>query len=100
MTEKIEQLMAEVRSLTAASREEAEALRVKYLGKKGLLNELMADFRQVPAESKKAIGIRLNELKALAQERIAALRDSASCEQEQEGIDRPRRPGPRPGRVF
>ncbi len=96
ITEKIERLMEEVRSLTAASREEAEALRVKYLGKKGLLNELMADFRQVPAESKKAIGIRLNELKTLAQERIAALKDSASCEEETEDIDLTRTPYPVP----
>ena len=31
----------------------------------------MADFRNVPAEQKKEVGMKLNELKNLAQERIA-----------------------------
>ena len=30
--------------------EELEALRIKYLSKKGVINALMADFRNVPAE--------------------------------------------------
>ncbi len=78
MTERIEKLIDEVRKLTASTPEEVEALRIKYLGKKGTLNELMADFRQVPAELKKEVGMRLNELKTLTQERIASLKESVS----------------------
>ncbi len=75
--DKIEQLKAEVSKLSATTAEEAEALRIKYLGKKGALNELMADFRQVAAEEKKTVGMKINELKTLAQERINQLRQSA-----------------------
>ena len=76
MIEKINQLLAEIETLQAANAEELEALRIKYLSKKGIINELMADFRNVPAEQKKEVGMRLNELKSKAQARIAALKDA------------------------
>ena len=62
--------------MTAANAEELEALRIKYLSKKGAINALMADFRNVPAEQKKEVGMKLNELKNLAQERINALKET------------------------
>ena len=53
MLAKIEQLLQEIEGLQAANAEELEALRIKYLSKKGAINELLADFRNVPAEQKK-----------------------------------------------
>ena len=53
MLAKIEQLLQEVENLTASNADELEALRIKYLSKKGIINALMADFRNVPAEQKK-----------------------------------------------
>lgn len=76
MISKIEALMAEVETLTANSAEELEALRIKYLSKKGAINDLMADFRNVPAEQKKEVGMRLNALKTRATERIAELKEA------------------------
>ena len=76
MLAKIEQLLQEVKGLTAQNPEELEALRIKYLSKKGAVNVLMADFRNVPAEQKKEVGMKLNELKNLAQERIATLKEA------------------------
>ena len=76
MLAKIEQLLQEVKGLTAQNPEELEALRIKYLSKKGAINALMADFRNVPAEQKKEVGMKLNELKNLAQERIATLKEA------------------------
>ena len=76
MLAKIEQLLQEIEGLQAANAEELEALRIKYLSKKGAINELMADFRNVPAEQKKEVGMRLNELKNKAQERIASLKEA------------------------
>ena len=76
MISKIEALMAEVETLTASSAEELEALRIKYLSKKGAINDLMADFRNVPAEQKKEVGMRLNALKTRATERIAELKEA------------------------
>lgn len=75
MIAKINQLLEEVGALKAANAEELEALRIKYLSKKGAINDLMADFRNVAAEQKKEVGMRLNELKNKAQEKIAALKE-------------------------
>ena len=75
MIAKINQLLQEVEALKAANAEELEALRIKYLSKKGTINELMADFRNVAAEQKKEVGMRLNELKNKAQEKINALKE-------------------------
>lgn len=76
MLAKIEALLQEINGLQTASAEELEALRIKYLSKKGAINALMADFRNVPAEQKKEVGMKLNELKNLAQERIASLKEA------------------------
>lgn len=73
--DKIEKLLKEVKGLTASNAEEIEAMRLKYLSKKGEINALMADFRNVPAEQKKEVGIKINELKQTALERINSLRE-------------------------
>ena len=77
--DKINQLLAEVQGMTAANAEEIEALRLKYLSKKGEITALMADFRNVPAEQKKEVGMRINELKQTAIERINMLREQFSA---------------------
>lgn len=95
MIEKIEEIIGEVQRLTASSAEEVEALRLKYLSKKGILNGLMADFRTVPAEQKKAVGMRINELKTLTTERINALKEQlATAESDDDGLDLTRTPYP------
>ena len=75
MIDKINELLAEVNDMKAKNAEELEALRIKYLSKKGRITELMTDFRLVPAEQKKEIGMRINELKTRAQERMAELKE-------------------------
>ena len=76
MLEKIEQLIAEINGLKAQSADELEALRLKYLSKKGAINDLMADFRNVPGDQKREIGQKLNELKNLAQDKINSLKEA------------------------
>ena len=73
--EKIESLLKEVSEVSASNAEELEALRLKYLSKKGEINALMADFRNVAADQKKAVGMKINELKQTAIEHINALRE-------------------------
>ncbi len=95
--EKIEQLLNEVKNLDAQNAEEIEALRLKYLSKKGEINELMADFRNVPAEEKKAVGIKINELKQTAFDRINALKEKIEEQgagKEEQAIDLTRTPYP------
>ena len=72
LLEKIEDLLKEVDSLKAQNAEDVDKLRLKYLSKKGEINALMADFRNVAADQKKAVGIKINELKKNAQEKIAS----------------------------
>ncbi len=86
MIQKIEQLMQEVAALTAASAEEAENLRIKYLSKKGILNDLMGEFRNVPAELKKEVGMKINQLKQATQDKINELKDAVQVG-EQAGDD-------------
>lgn len=82
--DKIEKLLEEVKGLTASNAEEIEAMRLKYLSKKGEINALMADFRNVPAEQKKEVGIKINELKQTALERINSLREQFETSEAQD----------------
>ena len=74
MLDKIKHLLNEVRELEAKSLEELEALRIKYLSKKGSISTLMNDFRHVAADQKREVGQHLNELKELAHNKINELR--------------------------
>lgn len=95
ITERIDQLMAEVQDLKATTEQEVEALRIKYLSKKGLLNDLMADFRNVAADQKKEVGMKINALKTLATERINSLRENLqACSEVGGNIDLTRTPYP------
>lgn len=95
MLKKIEELLAEVASLAASTPEEVEALRLKYLSKKGAIAALMADFRAVPAEQKKAVGMKVNELKQAVTEKINALRDAVGQKEADDGdLDLTRTPYP------
>lgn len=76
MIEKINQLKAEIEGLSAANLQDVEALRIKYLSKKGEISALMTDFRSVPAEQKRELGQKLNELKTLATDKLNSLRES------------------------
>ena len=93
--DKINQLLDEVRQMTAANAEEVEQLRLKYLSKKGAITALMNDFRNVPADQKKTVGMKINELKQIAQERINQLKtDTETVECDAQHIDLTRTPYP------
>lgn len=84
--DKIDQLLEEVNNLQATTAEEIEQLRLKYLSKKGEITTLMADFRNVPADQKKAVGMKINELKQLALQKINELKEQ-NAEAEESGDD-------------
>lgn len=75
MLNKIEELKHEIVALTATNSDELEAIRLKYLSKKGIIAQLFNDFRNVPAEQKREVGQRINELKEVANEHFASLRE-------------------------
>lgn len=75
MLEKINSLKAEIAQLSASSPKEVEEFRIKYLSKKGAVSLLFNDFRNVPAEQKREVGQKINELKEFATNRINELRE-------------------------
>ena len=76
MIDRIQKLIDEANSFTTNSAAELEAFRIKFLGKKGLLNDLFGDFKSVPNEQKKAYGQAINTLKSTAQEKVNSLKSS------------------------
>ncbi len=80
MITKIEELAAEISTLSVNNAEEAEQLRIKYLGRKGVMNNLMEDFRNVAPEQKRELGQRINALKQAVTEKINELKQSVSVE--------------------
>lgn len=95
MLEKINTLKEQIAALTASNAEAIEALRIKYLSKKGEVSALFNDFRNVPNEQKREIGQKLNELKNLATEKINALREAlASTDTVEADIDLTRTAAP------
>jgi phenylalanyl-tRNA synthetase alpha chain len=75
MIEDIKKQIAEVKSFTSDSVEAVETFRIKYLGKKGILNDFFAEFKNVPKEQKKEFGQTINELKQAATEKVEILKE-------------------------
>lgn len=95
MKQIIEQISAAVDSFKADSLEELEALRIKYLSKKGEISELFNQFRDVPADQKREIGQLLNQLRDKAQQKINNLKEQVELKkQEADKLDLTRTPEP------
>jgi phenylalanyl-tRNA synthetase alpha chain len=78
MKNRIRELTQIVSNFTAVSLDEVEALRIKYLSKKGEISALFDDFRSVPADAKREIGQLLNALQQSATDKINTLRKNLS----------------------
>ena len=74
MIEKIHKLIEEAEAFSTQSLKELEEFRIEFLGKKGLLNDLFASFKEVPNEQKKDFGQAINKLKSVAQEKVSSLK--------------------------
>ena len=86
MIDKIKNYIAEVEKFSASSQEEIENFRIKFLGKKGILNEFFAEFRNVPNESKKEFGQTINQLKNAAQDKVNQLKEDVESKLEEKGV--------------
>lgn len=82
MIDKIQEMLSGVTALSAEDDKQLEALRIKYLGKKGIINDLMAEFRNVPGESKREVGMKLNELKTALQDKLNELRQGLAVRED------------------
>lgn len=95
MKEKIDRLHSVVNEFQAKTTEELEAIRIKYLSKKGEITELFNEFRNVPNEQKRELGQLLNKLRDRAQEKLTELKTSLeaqACEDEKLDLTRTAEP--------
>ena len=86
MIDKIKGYIAEAEAFQTKSKEELEAFRIKFLGKKGLLNDFFAEFKTVPNELKKEFGQVVNNLKNAAKDKVAAIQEALENGEETAGI--------------
>lgn len=77
--------IAEVEKFSADTKETIETFRIKYLGKKGLLNDFFAEFKNVPNDQKKEFGQTINELKQTATDKVNELKNALENTSEEKG---------------
>ncbi|MCL6274116.1 phenylalanine--tRNA ligase subunit alpha [Muricauda sp. 2012CJ35-5] len=85
MIDTIKEHLNEVANFTSTSKDEIEAFRIKYLGKKGLLNSFFAEFKNVPNDQKKEFGQVINQLKTDATDKVNALKAALENQAETTG---------------
>ena len=85
MIDKIKELIEEAEAFSAQSMDEIETFRIKYLGKKGLLNDYFAEFKNVANDQKKEFGQAINKLKITAQDKVNTLKEELEGNEESKG---------------
>lgn len=93
MLEKIRQIEEEVRQIKADNEKALEEVRIKYLGKKGIITSLFVQLRDLSPDAKRETGQQLNNLKEQVVTKIRTLKNSFSIQREEFLIDDPTKPG-------
>jgi len=86
MIEQIKNHIQEVNAFNTDNKENLEQFRIKYLGKKGILNHFFAEFKNVPNEQKKEFGQVINELKKLTEEKVKNVQELLENKEENIGV--------------
>ena len=86
MIEKIGDYISEIEAFKAKTKEEVEDFRIKYLGKKGILNQYFAEFKNVPNEQKKEFGQAVNTLKNAATDKVNLLKEEFENKEVEKGV--------------
>jgi len=98
MIEQIEQYLDEVEKFRTADAGELESFRIKFAGKKGILNRLFAEFKKIPPQDKPRYGQLLNRLKKAVEEKVkelkAAIETAESAGESSEDLTKPGYPFP------
>lgn len=91
MLEKINELLEEINQFQSTSKDEIEQFRIKFNGKKGILNDLFEEFKTVPNERKKEVGQQVNQIKQAFTEKLELLKNSGSSAmvEEKEDLTKP-----------
>ena len=86
MIEKIKSYIAEAEAFQTQNKEELEAFRIKFLSKKGIVNDFMTEFKNVPNEQKKEFGQVINAFKSAVQNKVTELQDAMESKEEAKGV--------------
>ncbi|WP_374440130.1 phenylalanine--tRNA ligase subunit alpha [Epilithonimonas sp.] len=91
MLEKIDALLVEVQNFQSSAKDEIEQFRIRFNGKKGVLNDFYEFLKQVPNEQKKDAGQKINTLKQAVNGKLEELKTSSesSLILEKEDLTRP-----------
>ena len=92
MLTKIDELLNEVQKFHSQKKEEIEQFRIKFNGKKGILNDLFEQFKSVSNDQKKEYGQKINLLKQSISAKLEELVQSSSSQNvvaEKEDLTRP-----------
>jgi len=96
MIDKIKEIIGEAEGFKAQTKEEVEALRIKYLGKKGLVKDFFSEFKNVAEDQRKEFGNVVNTLKDTVLEKVTALKEELESKEEVKGgygdLSRPSEP--------
>ena len=85
MLDKVKELIGEVAAFNAKTKEELDSFRIKFLSKKGLLNDLFTEFKNVAPAERKEFGQAINTLKNAAQDKVNFFKDALENSNDQQG---------------
>ena len=63
MIKKLEDYISHIKKFSSQDLNEIESFKINFLGRKGVINDLFSNFKNVPADQKKEYGQKINELK-------------------------------------
>jgi phenylalanyl-tRNA synthetase alpha chain len=86
MTDIIKEYIEEAKAFTAQNKEKLEEFRIKFLGSKGLIKDIFAEFKNVPNDQKKEFGQVINLLKTIAEDKVKSIQDELENKEEVKGI--------------
>lgn len=81
MLTEVQNLLSEVEAFYTDNKDQLEAFRIRFLGKKGIIPKLFDDFKNIPTEQKREMGKILNELKTAAAEKVEKLKQKIEQKQ-------------------
>ena len=74
MIKKLEDYISRVKKFSSQDSNEIESFKIEFLGRKGVINDLFSDFKNVPSNQKKEYGQKINELKNLTSKKYEDLK--------------------------
>ena len=86
MIDKIKELIGEAEAFTTDNKDTLDTFRIKFISKKGLINEIFSEFKNVPNDQKKEFGQAINSLKQAVEGKIKSIQDTLESKEEAAGI--------------